>query len=149
MNRNVIIGIVVALIVVAGGVVYAMNYNKASAPSSDSSTTNSNSHSNSPSPSSNTTATGTSFTINANDDSADVKTVNVKKGDSVSITFNVKEEGTYYGGLQFKSDTVSSDPIKPGKSGTVTFTADKSFDFTPYWYESNVKKNYVISVNVS
>jgi hypothetical protein len=31
----------------------------------------------------------------------------------------------------------------------VTFVASKSFKFTPYWYQSNVQKDYFITVNVN
>jgi hypothetical protein len=145
MNRNVIFGIIIAVIVVGGGIYYySMNGYKS--PSTSSSTTSSTSPSASPAA---PPATGTAFTINANDESADITTLNVKKGDKITVTFNVKEDGTYHGGLQFDSDVVNSKPILPGKSDTVTFTADKSFDFTPYWYQSSVKKDYVVSVHVS
>jgi hypothetical protein len=75
-------------------------------------------------------------------------TLNVKKGDKITVTFKVDTNNVYHGGLEFKSDVVSSKPIKPGDSDTVTFTADKSFDFTPYWYQSQIKKDYLISVKV-
>ncbi len=137
VNRKISAIIIIAVLVIAGGVVYMLN-NRAAAPSTNNT------------PSSNTkSATGTAFTINATDDSADITTLNVKKGDSISVTFNVSQQGVYHGGLEFKSDAISSGPIQPGQSKTITFTADKSFDFTPYWYQSNIKKDYIISVKVN
>lgn len=94
------------------------------------------------------TATATSFTVNANDESADLTTLNVKKGDQITVTFKVDNNEVYHGGLEFRSDVVSSKPIKTGGSDTVTFTADKSFDFTPFWYQSNIQKAYLVHVVV-
>jgi len=99
--------------------------------------------------SSSTAQTATSFTVNANDETADQKSLSVKKGDQITVTFKVDTNEVYHGGLEFRSDVVSSKPIKPGGSDTVTFTADKSFDFTPYWYQSNIQKSYLIHVNVA
>lgn len=92
-----------------------------------------------------------SFAINANDDSADHETISVKQGASVSLTFKVDTSGVYHGGLQFKSTdpAIDSGPIAPGSAKTVTFTADHSFSFTPYWYASQVQKDYLITVTVS
>lgn len=140
MNKKLIIGIVVA-IAVAGGVVLAMNSSNKDETSSTASTANQNT-------ASSTTPTGTDFTINANDTSADIESVSVKKGDTIKVTFKVDQSGVYHGGLQFKSDVVSSEGIAPGQSGTVTFVADKSFNFTPYWFQGQVKKDYLISVKV-
>ena len=153
MKTGIIAVVIVAILGVGG---FALTRHTSKSPTSDtSSNTNqpakssaaANSDTSSGSGSS-TPATGTDFTINANDESADVEKVNVKKGDTIHITFNVNEDGTYHGGLEFKSDVVSSQPIKPGASDTVSFTADKSFNFTPFWYQSNVQKGYLIAVNV-
>jgi hypothetical protein len=56
----------------------------------------------------------------------------------------------YHGGLEFKGDTTSIDSgsIAPGASKTITFVADQSFNFIPYWYQSQVKKDYMIAVKV-
>ncbi len=141
MNRKIGAAVLVVVIVVVGIVAYALN-NRPSSSSNNGTNTNSSASN------ANQAAAGTSFTINATDDSADVTTLNVKKGDTIKITFNVQQQGVYHGGLEFRSDGVSSGPIQPGQSKTVTFAADKSFTFTPYWYQSNVKKDYTISVNV-
>lgn len=122
--------------------------NKAADTSTNNTTANTDTTTNTDSSASTTPTTGTDFTINANDESADKETINVKKGDTIKITFHVTQNETYHGGLEFKSDVVNSAGIKTGDSGTVTFTADRSFDFTPYWYQSDIKKDYVISVKV-
>jgi len=90
------------------------------------------------------------FTITANDNSASLTNITVSKGVQVTINFNVSAQGTYYGGLQFKNDELGIDSggIKTGESGKVVFTATKSFDLTPYWYQSGVKKDYKITITV-
>jgi hypothetical protein len=92
-----------------------------------------------------------SFTIHANDDSADHETISVMKGAKVSLTFSVDESGVYHGGLEFKSTDpqIDSGAIAPGESKAVTFTADKPFSFQPYWYASQVKKDYLVNVKVN
>lgn len=146
------IAIIVAVIIVGGGgyalVKHNDNKNNSSNKTSSSSSQSGSSSSNQSSASKSSASTGTDFTINANDESADLTTLNVKKGDKITVTFKVDTNNVYHGGLEFKSDVVSSKPIQPGDSDTVTFTADKSFDFTPYWYQSSVKKDYLISVKV-
>lgn len=147
--------VVIVIVVILGGGAFALvkhnddkDNGKPAASTSEKTGTSSSTDSSKASQTSGVTASGTEFTINANDDTADIKTLNVKKGDTVKVTFKVDTSGVYYGGLEFKSDVVSTKPLKPGESETVTFTADKSFDFTPYWYQSQVKKDYVISVKV-
>jgi len=97
---------------------------------------------------SNGAASGKTFTIVANDSSASPTSIRIKKGEAVEITFQVKKEGTYYGGLDFRSPIVSSGKIAPGESKTISFKADQSFSFTPYWPASNVAKPYKIEVIV-
>lgn len=140
--KKVVIGIVALVIIVGGGFALAHHSSKNDAASKPATSTAAKAQSGA------SRATATSFTINANDETADVKTLNVKKGDTITVTFKVDTDNVYHGGLQFQSDVVSSKAIKPGDSDTVTFTADKSFDFTPYWYQSQVKKDYLIAVNV-
>lgn len=87
-----------------------------------------------------------SFTVNANDNAADLTNIAVKKGDLVSITFNVKTDETYHGGLDFRSSQISTGTILPGSSKTINFTAGSSFNFIPYWPASNIQKPYIIAV---
>lgn len=89
-----------------------------------------------------------SFVIHANDGGADLKNVTVPKGTPVTITFNVSSTGTYYGGLDFRSSVVNTGTIAPGSSKAITFTAQSSFSFTPYWPASNIAKPYQIVVTI-
>jgi len=43
----------------------------------------------------------------------------------------------------------SSGGIAPGNSKAVTFIADHSFTFQPYWFQSGVKKDYLVTVTVN
>ncbi|HKR82412.1 MAG TPA: hypothetical protein VJR27_05460 [Candidatus Saccharimonadales bacterium] len=152
MNKKVLAGVVVVLLVAA--VAFVMF--KGSKNNDKSATTNTGGSSNS---AASTNASGSltsdsmtpSFTLTANDSSADHEAITVKKGAQVSLTFVVEKSGVYHGGLQFKSTdpALDSGPIAPGDSKTITFSADKTFSFTPYWYASGVKKDYVITVNVN
>lgn len=148
--KTTVIAVVVVAILGLGG--FALTHHSSDKPATSSSNTTKHSDNSTPANSTDTNTssapTGTDFTINANDESADVETVNVKKGDAIKITFKVDTNEVYHGGLEFKSDVVSSKPIQPGNSDTVTFTADKSFDFTPFWYQSSIQKDYLIHVNV-
>jgi hypothetical protein len=151
MTKGIIIGIIV-IVVLGGGGYLIFHKSPASKPTTP---TNSSSSNTSSTSNSSTTATSTSqtpsFTINADDAGADKETLDVSQGAKVSITFNVDEQGTYHGGLEFISTdpAIDSGPIATGASKTVTFTATKSFSFQPYWYASQVKKDYLINVNVS
>jgi hypothetical protein len=88
--------------------------------------------------------------VQANDTSATPDTITATKGQAVNITFAVSSNGTYHGGLDFKSTdpALDSGAIPTGISKRVSFIADKSFKFTPYWYQSNVQKDYFVTVNV-
>ncbi|HEY8998708.1 MAG TPA: hypothetical protein VIM53_00100 [Candidatus Saccharimonadales bacterium] len=147
MKKIVVVAIVV--VVVAGGLLAFGMHHKAKNNSSSNSSSSSSSSSNSSTLSS--TSMTPSFMINANDSGADHESVTVKKGANVSIMFMVETSGTYHGGLEFISTdpAIDSGPIATGGSKTVTFTATKSFSFQPYWYASQVKKDYLITVNVT
>jgi len=88
------------------------------------------------------------FTVNGNDETADLKTITVPAGTKVSITFGADAGTTYHGGLDYRSSVVSTGTIVPGSTKTVSFTATKSFSFTPYWPASNIAKPYTIDVVV-
>ncbi len=156
--RSVIIG-VAALIIVIGGVLLLY---KGKTPSYKSSNTNTTAGSYGASKTStgtsNQSTTGSSsaigatesFTVTANDDSSTPETITAKKGDTVKLTLVVSKQGTYHGGLEFKSTdpAVDSGSIAEGDQKTISFTATKSFKFTPYWYQSNIQKDYFVAVNV-
>ncbi|HWB38692.1 MAG TPA: hypothetical protein VG604_00430 [Candidatus Saccharimonadales bacterium] len=151
MKTGAIVAVVVVILGIGG---FALAGHKSTPKkssdnsSNESGTSNSGTNTSGNTPSSGTTVGRTDFTINANDESADTESINVRKGDTIKITFKVDTSEVYHGGLEFKSDVVSSKPIKPGDSDTVSFVADKSFDFTPFWYQSNIQKDYLIHVNV-
>ena len=90
-----------------------------------------------------------SFTITADDNGADKESISVAKGTTVSLTFKVKDNTVYHGGLDFRSNSVSTGTIAPGQSKTIQFTAGQSFKFIPYWPSSNIQKGYTISINVA
>ncbi|MBI4049245.1 MAG: hypothetical protein HY395_00285 [Candidatus Doudnabacteria bacterium] len=89
------------------------------------------------------------FSVSADDYSVSPGTITVKKGSKVNLTFNVKTQGVYYGGLEFRSDVVNTGAIAPGGSKTVTFTAQESFTFAAFWPASNVDKGYRLLINVT
>jgi hypothetical protein len=89
-----------------------------------------------------------SFSITADDSGANPLSVTVTKGNLIQITFNVASANVYHGGLDFRSSVTNSGTIYSGQSKTVSFTADQSFSFTPYWPASNVAKSYKINVVV-
>jgi len=154
MNRTnqVVLGIV-AVVIIGSGVVLATRHTSPTS-STKSSTTPGKSQSSTSNTSVSTSTTNSSSTadisITTNDNSDSQTAITVSKGTHVNLTFKVDSDGVYHGGLQFKSTdpTIDTGGIKPGASKTVSFVADKSFDFTPYWYQSGVKKNYLISVTV-
>lgn len=141
--KKVIIAVLAVLIVVGGGLAIAHNSSKKK--SSDATASSNSSKS-----SSSSTSGDMNATITANDSSATPDTITAKQGQKVNITFKVSKEGTYHGGLDFKNDDLGLDSgsIDEGESKVLSFTATKSFQFTPYWYKSNVKKDYFVTVDV-
>ncbi len=89
-----------------------------------------------------------SFTVSGSDSTGSPTAITVNKGDTVQITFQVQATGTYHGGLDFRSSVVSTGPIAPGSSKIVSFTANNSFVFQPYWPSTNIQKPYNISITV-
>lgn len=157
MGKSIIIGIIAIIILGGGGyLIFHKSPNKTpastSAPTSSTSskaaTTSSNSSGQSTASSSSSGAMNVKVT--ANDTSASPDTITASKGQTVNITFDVSTNGTYHGGLDFKSTdpALDSGAIAEGSSKTVSFTATKSFKFTPYWYQSNIQKDYFVTVNV-
>ncbi|MEJ0021417.1 MAG: hypothetical protein WDN47_02410 [Candidatus Doudnabacteria bacterium] len=101
-----------------------------------------------PNPSPTPTPSIKTFTISADDSNATPSVISVAAGTIVEITFNVSATNVYYGGLDFRSSVVNSGTVLAGQSKTISFTANQSFQFTPYWPASNVAKPYTISVTV-
>lgn len=82
------------------------------------------------------------FTVEGDDLGLYPDTITVNNGDLVKITFKVREEKVYYGGLDFRSenDYFDTGKVLPGGIETVEFTADESFSYTSYWPSSGVEK---------
>ncbi len=88
------------------------------------------------------------FTIEADDRGLYPDTVQVMKGDKVTLTFKVRTDNVYYGGLDFRSPLFNTGKIAPGAAMSVDFVADQSFVFSSYWPAAGVKKadgNVVVS----
>jgi hypothetical protein len=91
------------------------------------------------------------FTIEANDygfyPSGDIT---VNKGEQVKITFKVRTDGVYYGGLQMKSDMENifdTGTLKPGEIKTVEFVAERSFTYSSWWpAQARKKKTATVTV---
>ena len=76
----------------------------------------------------------------ADDNGLYPQTIVVPKGVPVELTFNVREQNVYYGGIDFRSGKFSTGTVLAGKEITVQFTADESFKYASYWPVSNVIK---------
>jgi hypothetical protein len=151
MNK-VIIGVIVAIVVIGGGY-FALkkNASMSTASNTPASTTNTTNSTASAPASASTSSSVMNVSTTTNDTSASPETINVSKGQIINLTFKVSSSGTYHGGLDFKSTdpAIDSGSIAEGDSKTIQFTATKSFKFTPYWYQSNVQKDYFVTVNVN
>lgn len=82
------------------------------------------------------------FTIEADDRGFyPTGNITVNNGDVVRITFKVRTENVYFGGLDFRGAPYFTTPrVNPGGETTVEFTADKSFTYRSYWPNSNQLK---------
>ncbi|MDB5265868.1 MAG: hypothetical protein JWM39_581 [Parcubacteria group bacterium] len=167
MKTPYVIGLIIVLVLIAGGVYAWMKNNAASIPATTqavSSTTMPTGMDISgtaapamvqanvtigatPVPSAGTPA-AMHFVVNGNDATADLKTITVKKGTPVSITFGADAGTTYHGGLDYRSATLSTGTITPGSTKMVSFTAASNMTFTPYWPATNIAKPYTINVIV-
>jgi len=82
-----------------------------------------------------------SFTLAADDSGFyPANTVSVPKGTQVSITFRVKTENVYYGGLDFRSSQFQNASALPGQLASVSFIANNSFLITSYWPNTGQRK---------
>ena len=78
------------------------------------------------------------FTIEADDSGLYPSSIEVNKGDTVKITFEVRSQGTYFGGLDFRSDVWGdTGKVSKGESTIVEFIAEETFQFKSYWPASN------------
>ncbi len=88
------------------------------------------------------------YTVHASDTTADLKTIEINKGDTLNLTFAVDPRNNYHGGLDFRSDVISTGTVLPGQSKMISFVPDHSFSFTPYWPSSDSAKDYTIDIIV-
>ena len=78
------------------------------------------------------------FIIEGDDSGLYPSSIEVNKGDTVKITFEVRSQGTYFGGLDFRSDVWGdTGKVSKGESTTVEFVAEETFQFKSYWPASN------------
>jgi hypothetical protein len=149
----VIIGIIILGVVVGGVYVYSQRTTTpaVATPTATQTVTSPTTATSTPAtnvPAASGTPTPQHFTVNGNDSTADVMTITVKKGTPVTITFGADAQGTYHGGLDFRSSVLNTGTIAPGSTKTVSFTANQSFVFQPYWPATNIAKPYHISIVV-
>lgn len=155
MKTSYIVLAIVVIVLVVGGLLFVSNQSvKAPTQSTNSAATVQTSQSNpaasssAAAPAATATPAPQHFTVNGNDQTADLKTITVAKGTPVTITFGADSGTTYHGGLDFRSSVVNTGTITPGSTKTISFTADHSFSFTPYWPSTNIAKPYTINVVV-
>ncbi len=72
-------------------------------------------------------------TVRVNDERVDISTIEANKGDTVRLTFIADARNNYHNGLEFRSDVMEPVRVLNGQSMMITFVADESFAFTPYW----------------
>jgi len=88
------------------------------------------------------------FTIEGDDVGLYPDTITVNNGDQVKITFKVRQDKVYYGGLDFRSDYFNTGKVLPNGIKVVEFTADQTFEFKSYWPSSNrLKATGTVNVN--
>lgn len=92
-----------------------------------------------------------SYTITADDNgfTVDRQPIVFTRGDRAAIKFIVLVDNVAFGGLQFRGGPINTEPIPPGKSQTIFFTPESSFDIKSFWPNSGVMKPYTISVQVN
>jgi len=86
------------------------------------------------------------FTIEADDngfyrDGQKITSVSASKSDVVKITFQVRSQNVYFGGLDFRGCGQDTPDTSPGGSAQVQFTADTTCTITSYWPSSNREKS--------
>lgn len=87
-------------------------------------------------------------TVRVNDEKVDISVIEANKGDTVRLTFIADPRNNYHNGLEFRSDVIDPVRVLNGQSMMITFVADESFTFTPYWPGFNSPLPYKIDVVV-
>lgn len=88
------------------------------------------------------------ISIHASDTTANLKVIEANKGDEIRLTFIADPRDNYHGGLEFRSPTMDPVKVMNNQSKMITFTADESFSFTPYWPGTDNAKPYTIDIIV-
>lgn len=102
----------------------------------------------SPAPTVSAAPRGKLVTIDVDDTAAGMYAVDVRAGTRVTLTLNVVKLNVLHGGLDFRSQAISTGIILPGQSRTVEFVADRSVVFTPYYADSLTPAPYTVKFNV-
>lgn len=71
----------------------------------------------------------------------DINSLSVQAGVTVKITFKVRSENVYFGGLDFRGCATQSPSVPPGGTTTVQFTPGQSCSITSYWPASGIQKD--------
>lgn len=88
-------------------------------------------------------------TVRVNDEKSDLGTIEANKGDTVRLTFIADPRNNYHNGLEFRSDVMDPVRVLNGQSMMISFVADESFTFTPYWPGFATALPYKIEVVVN
>ena len=88
------------------------------------------------------------FSAMVNDSRFEPKSITVKNGSLVKITFNVETANVSFGGMDIRSSEFETGTIAPGESKQVQFTAKQGFTVTGYWPKSSNRKGD-LQVNVT
>lgn len=64
----------------------------------------------------------------------------------MNLTINVKTTGVYFGGIDFRGNSIDTGTIKAGEFKTITFTADNSVTLRGYWPSNGQQKNVFIAI---
>lgn len=73
-------------------------------------------------------------------DGQKVTSIPVVKGNTVKITFNLRTQGIYSGGAEYRGCGTQSPSAPPGGTTSMQFTASSTCTITAYWPSSGVAK---------
>ena len=91
---------------------------------------------------------GKLVTVDVDDTAAGMYVINVASGTKVTFTINVVNFNVLHGGLDLRSEKISTGNVLPGSSKTVEFIFDKNLIFTPFYFDTNTAAPYTIKFNL-
>ncbi|OGY39462.1 MAG: hypothetical protein A2418_01225 [Candidatus Brennerbacteria bacterium RIFOXYC1_FULL_41_11] len=91
---------------------------------------------------------GKLVTVDVDDIAAGMYVINVASGTKVTFTINVVNFNVLHGGLDLRSEKISTGNVLPGSSKTVEFIFDKNLIFTPFYFDTNTAAPYTIKFNL-